>query len=350
MILGGGSNCQGCGCSRCPECTRTCQNPHTGAAFQQVYQVWSFGAVNGLATDGYLTFSGDSEAAGLGTMDGDGPFHQQIGGTFNLNSTQTRFPCSLTVSFWRTLYQTTATTDTELTANTVTITCNTGQFVISPANIVLNAGESYTFSPAVPLVPLLSGDPRSSVGTFGGFATCDNTQVAVSARIDWSNPDRIHGLYGIVRECYEEGTPCATYCDGNPPPSSIYLAITNATPTGGGSGLSWMNGTYVLTRVPNFCSYYEGVVPSDCALTDLFAEQFDTRPLAAVYRISPTTITAQFIERVSGLCQASSIEIVKTGTPWSICGTGSLFSGTGATVNTLAGVTVVGTCDWEVTA
>ena len=347
MILGGGSNCQGCGCVTCGSCTRTCQNPRTGAEFQVVNRYYFFGAITGLSTDGYLTFSGDEDNP---AFIGSGPFYQKIGGTFNLNSTQTRLPCSLTVSFWRKLFPADATTDTALTSNTVTFTCNTGQFVISPANIVLNAGESYTFSPAVPLVASLSGDPRSSEGTFGGFATCNNTQVAISARIDWSNPERIHALHGMVRECYEVGTPCATFCSGNPPPSTIYLAITNAAYTGGIADLSWMNGTYVLTRVPEFCSFYEGVVSTDCALTDLFAEQVDSRPLAARYRISPTTITAQFIERVSGLCQASSIEIVKTGTPWTICGTGSLFSGTGATVRTLPGVTVLGTCDWEVTA
>jgi len=180
MLLPG---CQCCG--TCGECTRTCQNPHSGAAFQEVSRVWSFGAVDGLASDGYLTFSGDEDNPAF--IPGGGPFHQTIGGTFNLNSIQTRFPCSLTVSFWRTLYPANATTDTELSSNTVTFTCVTGKFSISPGNFVLNPGESFTFSPAVPLFPLLSSDPRSATGTFGGFALCDNTQVSISARIDWTS-------------------------------------------------------------------------------------------------------------------------------------------------------------------
>jgi len=349
MLLGGGSNCQQCGCkSACEKCTRTCTNPHTGSAFQEVYQVWSFGAVNGLASDGYLTFSGDSDAA-AGVMVGDGPFYQQIGGSFYLDNSATRFPCGVTVSFWRTLFPANATTDTALSSNTITVTCVTGQF-LTAGGVLLNPGESYTYTDIIPLVGLFAGDPHTSAGTVSGIATCSDTLVSIQGRIAWSNSERIHGLHGIVRECYEEGNPCATACDGSQPPSTIYLAITNAAYTGGVADLSWMNGTYVLSRVPNFCSLYEGVLSTDCALTDLFAEQVDNRPLTARYRIDTIKIACSFIERISGVCQAASIEIVNTGTAWNICGTGSLFSGTGATVSTLPGATVLGTCDWEVTA
>ena len=268
MLLGGGSSCQQCGCvGPCPPCTRTCQDPHTGFPFQEVSRSYDYG---GLATDGYLTFSGDEDNP---AFIGDGPFYQAIGGTFSLNSSQTRFPCSLTVSFWRTVAPSNATTNLGLTGNTVTFTCVTGQFQISPLGVVLNPGESYTFSPAVPQVALLSGDPRTSAGTFGGFALCDNTQVAVQARIDWSSKERMHVLYGIVRECYEEGTPCGTACDGDPSPNVLYLTISNFTsnfndiygPMVGYSLIdSEINGTYILERPPYVCDSYSGVFGDRC--------------------------------------------------------------------------------------
>jgi hypothetical protein len=260
MLLGGGSNCQQCGCvGPCPPCTRTCQNPQTGLPFQEVSRSYDYG---GLATDGYLTFSGDEDNP---AFIGDGPFHQAIGGTFDLNSSQTRFPCSLTVSFWRTVAPSDATTNLGLTGNTVTFTCVTGQFQISPGGFLLNPGESYTYSPAVPQVALLSGDPRSASGTFGGFATCDNTQVAVSARIDWSSPERMHVLYGIVRECYEEESTCATFCDGSPPPTSLYLTISNPVVTSGTYSGTFPSGTYVLNRVPHNCNTFVSRATGDCS-------------------------------------------------------------------------------------
>jgi len=258
MLLGGGSNCQGCGCGgTCAACTRTCQNPHTGSAFQEVYRGYSFGAVNGLASDGYLTFSGDEDNPAF--IPGGGPFHQAIGGSFYLSSAQTRFPCSLSVSFWRTLFPADATTDTALSSNTVTFTCVSGQFFLPTVGVTLNPGDTYTFSNAVPLVSLFSGDPRSSVGSFGGFATCDNTQMAVQARIDWTSSERVHVLHGIVRECYEyPPNPCASLCGGSGKPSTLYVTLTN---------LSFSNANYIYGpsgTPPGFPdTYYTPAIISD---------------------------------------------------------------------------------------
>jgi hypothetical protein len=263
----GGFGCSPCCAGRCPECTRTCQDPHTGFPFQEVSRSYDYG---GLATDGYLTFSGDEDNPAF--IFGGGPFYQAIGGTFFLSSAQTRFPCSLTVSFWRTVAPSDATTNLELTSNTVTFTCLMGQFTLA-GGIVLNPGDAHTFSPSVPLVPLLSGDPRTSDGTFGGFATCDNTQVSVQARIGWSSSERMHVLHGIVRECYEEGTPCGTACDGDPSPDVLYLTISNFTSNfndiyGPMVGYylidSEINGTYVLERVAYFCDSYVGKFGDRC--------------------------------------------------------------------------------------
>jgi hypothetical protein len=147
-----------------------------------------------------------------------------------------------------------------LSSNTVTFTCVSGQFFIQSAGVTLNPGDTYTFSNAVPLVPLFSSDPHTSAGSFGGFATCDNTQMAVQARIDWSSSERIHVLHGIVRECYQENTGggggCSTFCNGSPAPSEMYLTLSGVStasevaPTSGASttpSMSFMNGTYVVS-------------------------------------------------------------------------------------------------------
>jgi len=254
MILGGGSNCQGCGCGgACPKCTRTCQNPHSGSAFQEVWRGYSFGAVDGRATDGYLTFSGDEDNPAF--IPSGGPFHQEIGGTFYLDSSVSRFPCSLAVSFWRTLFPANASTDTALSSNTVTIACVTGQFMTNDG-VLVNPGETYTFTAAVPLVGIFAGDPHSSTGTFGGYATCDGTMVGIRARIDWSSSERVHVLHGIVRECYEEGNPCATFCSGNPSPNALYLTLSGFSTSSGTLHASYPSGTYVIDRVPEFCNSY----------------------------------------------------------------------------------------------
>ena len=265
MILGGGSNCQGCGCGgRCPECTRTCQNPRIGDAFQVVGRGFSpeigdEGAVSGRITDGYLTASGNFDAD-MNGMSGGGPYYQQVGGTFFLDSVQTRFPCSLTVSFWRNTFTSSdPPASSALTDNRVRITCLAGQFAIQGGTLLLNPGEYYEFVGGIPLSS--TGDPRSATGTYGGFATCDNTQVSIHARIEWNVQPRVHILLGIVRECYPQDTGgggvCSTFCSGSPAPSQMYLTLSGVTtasevfPTPGGSvspSMSFMNGTYVISE------------------------------------------------------------------------------------------------------
>jgi hypothetical protein len=275
----------------------------------------------GLATDGYLTFSGDEDNP---AFIGDGPFHQAIGGTFDLNSSQTRFPCSLTVSFWRTVAPIDATTNLGLTGNTVTFTCVTGQFQISPEGVVLNPGESYTFSPAVPQVALLSGDPHSAAGTFGGFALCDNTQVAVQARLDWSSPERMHVLYGIVRECYEEENPCVEECSGSGVPDVLYITISNYTgPTPDGTTL---NGTYVVDRMPGNCYWWHGVSNDDCLQTP------STLKWNYLY---PNEFALRFGRLFSGVCHGVGFTIF-TQVSWDLCLRGVIATGTNGTTKIAA--------------
>jgi hypothetical protein len=302
----------------------------------------------GLATDGYLTFSGDEDNP---AFIGDGPFHQAIGGTFDLNSSQTRFPCSLTVSFWRTVAPIDATTNLALTANTVTFTCVTGKFEISPGGVVLNPGESYTFSGGIPQVALLSGDPRSAAGTFGGFARCDNTQVAVQARIDWSSKERMHVLYGIVRECYEEGTPCATACDGDPSPDVLYVTISNAVFPSGTYPAAFPNGTYVLDRYPNFCTIYLLLLDKEC---DIVPGSF-TNHIQINGNFSTNLGVLDLLQDVSkdGVCGIFTFETLNQDLEQP-CGPGVVASGSATWywVALIGGsvTTISGTLDWEVSA
>jgi len=352
MILGGGSNCQGCGCGgTCEACTRTCQNPHSGAAFQEVYRGYSFGAVNGLATDGYLTFSGDEDNPAF--IPGGGPFHQAIGGSFYLSSAQTRFPCSFSVSFWRTLFPADATTDTALSSNTVTFTCVSGQFFLPTVGVTLNPGDTYTFSNAVPLVSLFSGDPRSSVGSFGGFALCDNTQIGVQARIDWSSSERIHVLHGIVRECYEEGTPCATSCSGNPPPSSLYLTISNVAVTSGTFVGTFPNGTYVLGRVPFNCNAYVNRATGNCSLGPGYWADYQS--VNAGSSLNSGVVSFDIASFNDGLCGDVHFDAIDSRL-LAPCGTGVIANGSASWSWYMPTSRVVylgpafGTLDWKVEA
>jgi hypothetical protein len=314
-----------------------------------VWQVWSFGAVDGRATDGYLTFSGDSDAAALGVMVGDGPFYQQIGGSFYLDSSVSRFPCSLTVSFWRTLFPATATTDTELSSNTVTITCVTGQFVILGGMTVLNPGESYTFSPAVPLVGLLAGDPHSASGTFGGVATCNGTLVSIQGRIAWSNSERIHGLHGIVRECYEEGNPCANLCDGGTSPRYLYVTISNYTSEYRDTLTNLavddeVNGTYIIERLPGTCDNWYGQVGNKCRIQGTTV--VGVGPLRSAGGTS--YVSGLGVARMDFLCFFPlQLRVTPEDIPAPICGSSYDYSGTSTDIFDWRGP-IVGSFDWRI--
>jgi hypothetical protein len=222
-----------------------------------------------------------------------------------------------------------------------------GQFAILGGEVILNPGEYYEFVGGIPLSS--SGDPRSQAGTYGGVATCDNTQISIQARIEWNVQPRVHVLLGIVRECYEEGTPCATVCSGSPPPSSVYFNVSNAT-------TSAVQGSYVIGRVPNLCTSYYGYVDTGCTkletlggIQDIFSIN---QNVPTVVSADEQNISGYFVWRDgSGVCNVRRFSISRpSSATWSYCGTGSLFSGTGANLFTLGGTTSVGTFDWSVTA
>jgi len=283
MLLGGGGNCQGCGCKSCQDCTRTCTDPHTGDAFEVVYSYKFEGAEAGNTSDGYLTAVGDADSSDpYDGMDGSSPWQQQITGSFSLNNTQTRYPCWVRVSFWRSNFVLGAATvpppSDALTVNEVKITNNAGSVgsvMLHEFGTILAPGESYTYTSIIPVVSgsgdQSGNDPRFNQGSIAFRQACANESVTVdvSATIKWTTQKRQHILYGIVRECYETGSPCASFCGGTASPSVMYLTISNLEVTGKdplanqypssafiNEQSQFFNDTFVLDRVPNVCGWF----------------------------------------------------------------------------------------------
>jgi len=279
MLLGGGSSCQQCGCVSCTSCTRECTEPHTGTAFQKVYTAYAEGVEIGNPSDGYLTATGDNDTSDpYNGMDGTGPWTQQVGGAFSGGGTygsSSRFPCIYRLSFWRSQRQLGVifpAPSTALTENVITVTVSEGA-VMFPDGRVFTAADGPVTLGTVPLVSGGAGatDPRTNDGTVSFALQCQNveTTFCVQARITWNVQRRQHTLYGIVRECYEDGTPCATFCSGSPPPSTLYLTISNVNVTAGPSGAptvaainalanDWIeNKTWVMERVANYCQTWD---------------------------------------------------------------------------------------------
>lgn len=273
----GGFGCSPCCGPTCESCTRTCTEPHTGDAFEVVYTRKFEGVEVGNTTDGYLTATGDSDTSDpYDGMDGSGPWYQQVGGAFNDGGSSgggTRFPCTYRFSFWRSSYTLGASTippaSTALTENVIELTVSSGAVVLPDGRVITAADGAVALS----TIPLVSGgasavDPRTNEGTVSFALQCQNVETlfSVQARVRWATQKRQHVLYGIVRECYEEGTPCATICGGTSPPSVVYLTIDNISLSGNRTATS-AEATYVLERVPQFCSLYQGQFVHECGET-----------------------------------------------------------------------------------
>jgi hypothetical protein len=269
MLLPG---CQCCG--TCEPCTRTCTEPHTGTPFEKVYTAYAEGVEIGNPSDGYLTATGDNDTSDpYNGMDGTGPWTQRVGGSFTAGGsgdTSTRFPCTYRISFWRSQRQLGVVfpaPSTALTGNVIELTVTTGAIVLPDGQVITAADGTVTLTATVPLVSGGAGatDPRTNDGTVSFALQCQNveTTFSVQARITWNVQRRQHTLYGIVRECYEEGTPCATICGGTSPPNVVYLAVDNISLSGSRTAAS-AETTYVLERVPVFCSLYQGNFAHEC--------------------------------------------------------------------------------------
>jgi hypothetical protein len=271
MLLGGKGGCQQCTCVPCDACTRTCQNPYTGTEFKPVYTRYFEGVEAGDPSDGYLSASGDSDTSDpYNGMDGSGPWSQQVSGSFTLDSTQTRFPCRVTISFWRNQYgvgvQSIPPPSTALTFQGVFVTVTSGAVRVGDQVIMPEDGEVQITTISIPLVTgsgdQSANDPLRYEGGISVTPTCESASFSIRATITWNTQRRQHVLYGLVRECYEEGTPCATFCNGSPAPEVLYVTISNYTGPVKDSPYV-VEGTYVLERIANTCDAYSGDTPPE---------------------------------------------------------------------------------------
>jgi hypothetical protein len=395
MLFGGNSGtCGGCGCKSCQECTRGCTEPHTGTAFETVYTLYFEGAEAGNPGDGYLTATGDVDTSDpYDGMDGTGPWEQKVSGTFTLQKSTTRYPCIVTVSFWRSNFVLGASTNpppsAALTSEKIKVTNNPaseGPIVVD--NQILEPGQSHELLGGFPLVPgagdQSDADPRRFEGTARVVALCANDSVTfeVQATINWNVKKRQHVLYGLVRECYEDPdgpNPCASFCEGSSVPDTIYVAISNfamdPNSTFGASNVAGVNGTYVLSRPAGFCTRWEGPwFGSDCkngrGPSWVAASAVDTDGAINFGGFSNTdmivTVSVQYTTQYQGavatLCAYPLSLTLPAETLPELCGTGLLASGTNASgladVYLLIGgqwssgraEQIACTFDWEITA
>ena len=368
MLLGGKGGCQQCSCVPCDDCTRTCTEPHTGSAFETVYTYYVLGAEEGNTSDGYLTATGDNDTSDpYDGMDGTGPWYQEVSGSFTLSSSTTRFPCSVAVSFWRSTFTLGAVgvppPSSTLTLNRIRVSVSSlSETGVYAGNQLIAPGGSYDFSDAIPVVSgsgdRSAADPRSFSGTISVTPECANktAMFTISARVEWNTQKRQHIVYGIVRECYEVGTPCATVCSGSPSPSSVYLTISNYTgPTPSGAAV---NGTYVLDRVKNYCEWYLGPWAWGCLPPGWSSQYYGGSDGVSAYMgVGGPTITASSWQTISGECRVLVLWINTYYNPTSLssfCGPGIFGSGTNGVVllGTSFPVTssdiVSGSFDWKI--
>jgi hypothetical protein len=363
MLLGGKGGCQQCTCVPCDACTRTCTNPHTGDAFEAVYTRYFEGAEDGNVSDGYLTASGDSDTSDpYDGMDGNGPWFQQVAGEFTLDPSTTRHPCGVTVSFWRNNYVLGASTipppATTTTMNRIRVSVS----ALSETGVLVEGtyvaiGDTLDLNVTIPLVTGGGDQSTNDPPTYSGSATvspeCHNKTAifTVQARLEWDVKKRQHVVYGLVRECYEEGTPCATFCSGVAPPNVAYLTISNYTgPTYDSPTPMDIEGTYVLERAPGFCNYYYTYWNSNLCFSLV-------NPLGATLW-APIAINSYGTEnhgfymghyvQIGGVC--GGFELFPPDAQFSICGSGVLFSGTNGRVRVNGGTIIENAFDWEIEA
>jgi hypothetical protein len=282
-------------------------------------------------------------------MDGSGPWNQNVSGSFTLDSTQTRFPCRVTVSFWRNQYgvgvQSIPPPSTALTFQGVFVTVSSGAVVVGDRFIVPADGEVQIETVSIPLVAG-GGDqseniPRFFDGSISIAPQCESASFSIRARIEWNTQRRQHVLYGIVRECYEEGTPCATFCSGSAPPNVVYLTISNARNSSGPIDESF-EATYVLDRVPGFCNFYSTPWPDTCS--DWFPV---FGPRQASITLDPRSFYGARHDTIGGgACIGNWVEKINSSTPWNFCATGVIATGTDGSWG-VEGVTG-GAFDWKI--
>jgi hypothetical protein len=344
MLLGGKGGCQQCTCVPCDPCTRTCTNPHTGTAFEAVYTRYFEGAEDGNTTDGYLTASGDSDTSDpYDGMDGNGPWFQQVAGTFTLEPSTTRHPCRVTVSFWRNNYVLGAATipppATTTTMNRIRVivsaSSETGVFV---EGTYVAIGDTLDLNVTIPLVTGGGDQSTNDPRTYNGSATvtpeCHNKTAifTVEARLEWNVKKRQHVVYGLVRECYEDENPCLTFCSGDPANDVLYLTISNVRDTNGNPFITFFEGTYAVDRTPQTCQQYFSPTPYPCHFTS-YVDEILIDPLYILFGGGDGQTCYQLLKVSHGL---------------NLCNSGVLGTGTGTVLSVDGTSYNYGSFEWKI--
>ena len=342
MLLGGYSSCQGCGCVPCKECTRTCTEPHSGAAFETVFTNYFEGVEVGNPSDGFLTATGDNDTSDpYDGMDGSGPWMQEVGGGFSDGGSYgggTRFPCTYRFSFWRSTRQlgiNNPAPSTDLTENVIELSVSQGAVVYPDGTVITPASGTVTLAS----IPLVSGgasavDPRTNDGTVSFALECQNveTTFSIQARVRWNVQKRQHTVYGIVRECYEDESPCLTFCSGNPAHDVLYLTISNVKDTSNNAFATFFEGTYTVDRAPQDCQFYFSSTPYPCH----FRSYVD-----GIY-VNPTFIL------FGGGDGQTCYQLYKTSHGLNLCNSGVIGTGTGTVFSVDGTSFVYGSFDWKI--
>lgn len=224
-------------CVPCDPCEAVCSE--TAVGFEVVY--------SGNTTDGYLTWSGTANPVNA-VPPVTGSYNAQITGNFSLPGDD--FPCYARLRVWRNIFTMNPGATETPTSESVVVTCATGK--IRAGIFELLAGESVKFGGAAPT----SGDgitywaPASNVMTVldveddqsGGVTTgwnyaieslCSPSSGGITARVEWTDDDIYHAIYGEFVECFDE-QECELDCSGTPTEfGSLFLSITNQTSTMG---------------------------------------------------------------------------------------------------------------------
>jgi hypothetical protein len=301
-------------------------------------------------------------------MDGSGPWSQQVSGSFTLDSTQTRFPCRVTVSFWRNQYgvgvQSIPPPSTALTFQGVFVTVTSGAVRINDRVFVPADGEVQITTVSIPLVSgggdQSTNDPHQYEGGISIAPQCQSASFSIRATITWNTQRRQHVLYGLVRECYEEENPCAATCAVglNPPPDEIYLTISDIdvpdtlSPFGTfNDQYAFLNQTFVLSRQPGICTAWTGTARGgEC--DPPFAPGVGITVYAN--NTSGAGIVAVGVGRGNGCLGGVAFRIAFSGAPLPICGEWSR-SGTSTDISrnepAIGGlITYTGSFNWSITS
>lgn len=248
-------------CVPCDPCDAVCSE--TAVGFEVVY--------SGNTTDGYLTWSGTANPVNA-VPPVTGPYNAQITGTFSMPGDD--FPCYARLRLWRNIFAKNPGATETLSKEQVLVTANSGK--VNLGTLTLNTGESvriggngpdgatYWLQGASPFLYIAAEDDQSGAAPaqyqLSMSSQCNQpANVTITARIEWTDDDIHHWIYGHLMECFEDPPDppggCKIDCDGTQTDvaSQVYLALSsqvddNSPPSGYAATFPNITGTFTLPQ------------------------------------------------------------------------------------------------------